>query len=1022
MAATFNLTAQLNLRGPANVRQVVSRIRRDIGSIKASINLNVDQTTNRNITRINASLNTLNTTLSTTTVNARNAADAINRLASAASSLSNVNVANQVANTSAATQQLAQNTAQAADNTNRARTQMEEFGRQSALAIRRYAAFTIVTQSIFAVSNAIRQGVKAFIDYDRQLVKLQQITGESAEGLKNLSATVSSLSTSLGVSSSELISVSSTLAQAGLNAKETEKALKALALSSLAPSFDNLNKTVEGSIALMRQFGISAGDLEKALGSVNAVAAQFAVESGDIIAAIQRTGGVFAAASRGVSEGTDALNEFIAVFTSVRATTRESAETIATGLRTIFTRIQRGSTIEALKEYGVTLTDVEGKFVGAYKAIELLSKGLNTLDPRDIKFSEIVEELGGFRQIGKVIPLIQQFSTAQEALKAAQRGQSSLAEDAATAQGSLAVQFAKVREEFTALIRDIGGSGTFQALAKGALSLASSLIKIADTVKDILPLVGVFTAIRAVSAARQFGSGFLGGLRNPKGNAQGGIIRRYKSGGMVDVALMPGETVIPPEEVKKAGVSKLRKINHADKNKRKKFSIGGYALVPGSGNTDSFYTQLSEGSFVIRKKATEALGGPDGVASAARQKFARGGAANLPATRPYVKNVPTTYNKQAKAPISEAVKEDKSPLLKNKKTARTQKEIEAAEEKRTVKRKKAFFGGLIQKFGGGSLQAVKKKKQGIDIQTGKGRVKKGLRKGSPGDDPSEMKIYGEERGKEYLKINQDYANGTIDKKKFKQLLKAYEKKWVDYLAKGSYIEAGQYPQSVSPNIPKKLLSELGEKGRLTYSTGLEGTEKGVPKVLLPGEFHTRNNKKNKSTADPSGVDKRSRTNFLKRTADGAAVDLAKSREIELTPEQRYTLSSNILSEAGGTTQQTLADLQAKKGTKTKEELLEQYHKQGYAFDPSVVSKEIAGSSERAAKVTGIIKSWDKSLKSGQIIPLGLDASDIEYFKSEISNENIRKALAAKYPSKMKTFDADFDRLLAGDPVIKKGRQ
>jgi hypothetical protein len=81
---------------------------------------------------------------------------------------------------------------------------------------------------------------------------------------------------------------------------------------------------------------------------------------------------------------------------------------IATGLRTIFTRIQRTDTIEALREYGISLTDVEGKFVGAYKAVELLSKGLSSLDPRDIRFSSIVEELGGFRQIGKVIPLIQQ--------------------------------------------------------------------------------------------------------------------------------------------------------------------------------------------------------------------------------------------------------------------------------------------------------------------------------------------------------------------------------------------------------------------------------------------------------------------------------------------------------------------------------------------------------------------------------------------------------------------------------------
>ena len=72
------------------------------------------------------------------------------------------------------------------------------------------------------------------------------------------------MSIGLGVSSKELITVSSTLAQAGLTAKDTERALNALALSALAPSFDSMNETVEGSIALMRQFGISAGDLGQA--------------------------------------------------------------------------------------------------------------------------------------------------------------------------------------------------------------------------------------------------------------------------------------------------------------------------------------------------------------------------------------------------------------------------------------------------------------------------------------------------------------------------------------------------------------------------------------------------------------------------------------------------------------------------------------------------------------------------------------------------------------------------------------
>jgi len=393
---------------------------------------------------------------------------------------------------------------------------MEEFGRQSALAVRRFAAFSIVTTTIYGLIGAINSGVKAFISFDKEFVRFQQVTGESAKGSQSLSSEITRLSTSLGVSSEELTTVSVTLAQAGLSATETRKALQALARSALAPSFDNLNETVEGSIALMRQFGISTNQLEQALGSINAVAAGFAVEAGDIIAAIQRTGGVFAAASKGVSEGTDALNEFVAVFTSVRATTRESAETIATGLRTIFTRIQRGSTIEALKDFGVNLTDVEGKFVGAYKAIELLSTGLSRLDPRDLRFSQIVEELGGFRQIGKVIPLIQQFSTAQQALNVAQAGSGSLAEDASKGQLALAVQIAKVKEEFLSLIRSVGDTSSFRTLVKLGLDLASSLIQVADAAKELLPLIGAFAAFRGAQAVTRFAAGFAGGLSTLK--------------------------------------------------------------------------------------------------------------------------------------------------------------------------------------------------------------------------------------------------------------------------------------------------------------------------------------------------------------------------------------------------------------------------------------------------------------------------------------------------------------------------
>ncbi len=614
MATAFNLTAQINLRGPSNVRNIVSDIRRQLGTISADVNVRINPTNTRNIAGLSRALADLNNNLTATANNANNAANAIRQFGAAVSSIGNsaAGLNRNLNNTGAAANNAAAGMRNVGTQTNAASTEMVEFGRTAGLAVRRFAAFSMSAGVIMGLTNAVRKGVEAFIEYDRQFVKLQQVTGESASGLSQLSRTITGLSTSLGVSSSEITEVASTLAQAGLTARDTERALKALALSSLAPSFDSMNQTVEGSIALMRQFGIGANDLEKALGAVNAVSAKFAVEAGDIIAAIQRTGGVFSSASKGVSQGTDALNEFIAVFTSVRATTRESAETIATGLRTIFTRIQRGGTIEALKEFGVNLTDVEGKFVGAYKAVQLLSEGLNQIDPRDLRFSEIIEELGGFRQIGKVIPLIQQFTTAQQALAVAQAGQTSLTEDAVIAQLSLANQAAKVREQFLALFREIGGSDTFQGLAKGALGLASALISVADSVKGILPVLAIMTAFKGASAIRQFGTGFLRGV-SPGGGQRanlGGKIRRYSVGGNVPVALTPGEAVFSPEHAAKIGTSTLRKMNYADKNgyRQKRARGGGVSIVPGQGNTDSFYTTLPPGSFVVRKKATAALG------------------------------------------------------------------------------------------------------------------------------------------------------------------------------------------------------------------------------------------------------------------------------------------------------------------------------------------------------------------------------------------------------------------------------
>jgi TP901 family phage tail tape measure protein len=524
----FVLTAQLQLQAPNNVSQVVRQIQNQLNGVTVNVQVQGSAQAQRQIQQI-------------------------------------TNQTNQC--TSAATR----------------------MGKAFAVSIRRFAAFSIATRAVGLFTSTLSDAIQTSIDFERQLIKVSQVTGKSVSELSGLTGEITRLSTSLGVSSQSLLDVSTILAQAGLTADDTKTALNSLARAALAPNFDSITETAEGAIAILAQFKEGVGALEGQLGSINAVAGAFAVEASDLIDVIRRTGGVFKSSG-------GSLNELLALFTSVRATTRESAESIGTGLRTIFTRIQRPKTIEYLKRFGVELVDLEGKFVGPFEAVRRLSTALSGLGEGDITFIGIAEELGGFRQIGKVLPLLQQFATAQAALNVATNAGNSLSSDAASAQAALAVRIMKVKEEFLALVRSITETSTFQVMATTALQLASALISIADAIKPLLPLLAAMAAIKIARGIGSFGGAMMGGFTSGRTFNKGGKVHAFARGG----------------------------------------------LVPGTGNRDTVPAMLSPGEFVIRKSSVNRLGAGN-LAAMNENKYATGGpvvAASLPsaALKKRVKN------------------------------------------------------------------------------------------------------------------------------------------------------------------------------------------------------------------------------------------------------------------------------------------------------------------------------------------------------------------------------------------------
>jgi hypothetical protein len=439
-------------------------------------------------------------------------------------------------------------------------TASERMGNSFGLSLKRFAAFSIANRAVGLFTSKTAAAINEAIDFETELIKVVQVTGKTKKELTGLTDTITKLSTALiGTSSKGLLSTARILSQAGIAAGELDVALTALAKTTLAPTFDDIEQTAEGAVAVLAQFGEGVGALERQLGAVNAVAGQFAVESGDLISAVRRTGGVFKSA------GGD-LNELLALFTSVRATTRESAESIATGLRTIFTRIQRPQTIEYMKQFGVELTDLEGRFVGPFEAVRQLSGALSSFEEGDIRFVKIAEELGGFRQIGKVLPLIQKFEIAEKARQAALDGGNSLTEDTIVAQQGLAVQFTKVREEFLALARSMTETGAFRTMVQTLLSLSSSLISLSESFKPIMPILVGLAGIKIARGLGGFAAGVGSGLARkseggPIGFATGGLVPGQGSGDTVPAMLTPGEFVMKKSSVEGIGVDNLARLN-----------------------------------------------------------------------------------------------------------------------------------------------------------------------------------------------------------------------------------------------------------------------------------------------------------------------------------------------------------------------------------------------------------------------------------------------------------------------------
>jgi hypothetical protein len=424
--------------------------------------------------------------------------------------------------------------------------------------------FAVASTAVIKLTESISMATRDALRFEVEMAKIAQTVGISNSEVRKHGEEIRKLSVLYGLSAPKIAETVRVLAQAGYTLRQAKEAADNLAQTTLLSSFESITDTTDGLIAVNKQFIDTIGKSAAVLSLFNVVSKKYAVESADLVEVVRKAGGTFSATG-------GKLEELLAVFTTVRDTTRESAETIAVGLRTIFTRLQRPKTIEYLQQFGVELVNLEGQFVGNFEAIQRIQRGLDAFGvrPGSIKFAEVVEEIGGVLQQSRVIPLLTQGAKLQQVYADAQSASSETAMDLAKAQDTLSFKIAQTQQNFSKLIGDIASSKGFDTLVRGVLSMTNAMIHFAAAIKDVLPLI---SALLAFNLAKSVGKLALGGPKAflGKGFATGGFVPGSGSGDTVPAMLTPGEFVIRKSAAQAMGAEALHGIN--------RYAGGGKAL------------------------------------------------------------------------------------------------------------------------------------------------------------------------------------------------------------------------------------------------------------------------------------------------------------------------------------------------------------------------------------------------------------------------------------------------------------
>lgn len=227
-----------------------------------------------------------------------------------------------------------------------------------------------ITSSLFQeMMSSISSSVRYMKDLDESLTQIQMVSQASAQNMRELAQYANKAAQGLATTTVDYTNAIKVFTQEGFSLPES-KLQSELAIKLANVSEQDTATTADQITAYRNAFGLSIDEMSQSLDKLANVANNTASNVGELMTAAQRSASV--ASAVGASEDT-----FLASVATIQSVTRQSAEEIGNGMKTIMQRfadiktsgktddgIAEGEYAQALDSIGVKVRDAQGEFRG----------------------------------------------------------------------------------------------------------------------------------------------------------------------------------------------------------------------------------------------------------------------------------------------------------------------------------------------------------------------------------------------------------------------------------------------------------------------------------------------------------------------------------------------------------------------------------------------------------------------------------------------------------------------------------